>query len=348
LLLPAGKGISLSQSVVFILGSQRSGTTLLERMLSSHSQIKGGPEPHLLTPLAYSGVWDRVQKAPYDHIIASLGQRAFVDSLPNGQDDYWTACRRFCDTLYGAYMADSPGMLCLDKTPEYATVWPFVTSVYPDAKYIVLTRHPGAIFDSFATSFFDGNHEAAQRHEPILERYVPAIASFLRTSTCPFIHVKYEELVAAPESKLKAICEFLELPFEPQLMDYGESDRGKSIPGLGDMTGISKHSRPTAAYTEKWVNSIAHNDRASKLLHDSIARLDPADLALFGYPLATLWEPLALADKNSQPAKPIRLNVYRMQRKAILMARGAVQKSATLGALVRWVRLACDVILREY
>ena len=76
----------------FLLGAPRSGTTLLERMLSSHSQVRGGPEPHLLTPLAYLGVWARVDKAPYDHIVAAIGQQAFVKSLPRQELDYWRAC----------------------------------------------------------------------------------------------------------------------------------------------------------------------------------------------------------------------------------------------------------------
>ena len=74
---------------------------MLERMLASHSQIQGGPEPHLMTPLAHLGVWDKVDKAPYDHILAAEAQKSFVAQLPNGEQDYWDACRAYCDILYG-------------------------------------------------------------------------------------------------------------------------------------------------------------------------------------------------------------------------------------------------------
>jgi hypothetical protein len=46
--------------------------------------------------------------------------------------------------------------------------------VFPDAKYVVLTRHPLAIFSSFASSFFDGNYPVAQEYNPKLR--VNAIA----------------------------------------------------------------------------------------------------------------------------------------------------------------------------
>lgn len=49
---------------VFLIGAYRSGTTMLARILGTHSMIYAGPEPHLLTPLAHLGVWVRVDKAP--------------------------------------------------------------------------------------------------------------------------------------------------------------------------------------------------------------------------------------------------------------------------------------------
>jgi len=215
--------MDLPFKLAFVLGAQRSGTTLLERMLASHSQIKGGPEPHLLTPLAYMGFWGRVEKAPYDHIVASLGQKQFVSTLPHREEDYWRACRAYCDVLYSAYMEDTTKRICLDKTPEYTTVWPFLIKVFPDAKYIVLTRHPGAIFSSFANSFFDGDFEAAQRHDPILERYLPAIAGFLRQKVVSFFHLRYEDLVRDPVVWMQKLCAYLEIPFEPDAIEYGGS-----------------------------------------------------------------------------------------------------------------------------
>jgi len=43
---------SMEERMLFVIGSPRSGSTLLQRMLSSHSMIYGRPEPHLITPLA--------------------------------------------------------------------------------------------------------------------------------------------------------------------------------------------------------------------------------------------------------------------------------------------------------
>ena len=76
-------------------------------------------------------------------------------------------------------LSTSESSYFLDKTPANALVLPFLQRLYPDAKYVVLTRHPLAVFSSFANSFFDGDWEGAHAFNPILERYVPAMATFL-------------------------------------------------------------------------------------------------------------------------------------------------------------------------
>src|SRR5215470_6087924 len=131
-------------------------------MIGAHSLIYSRPEPHLLTPLAHLGYYAKVDKAPYDHVLAAESVREFVAALPAGEQDYIDACRAYCDTLYARMLATKPGKkFFLDKTPAYALVLDFIARLYPAAKYVVLTRHPLAVFSSFAESFFDSNYEAA-------------------------------------------------------------------------------------------------------------------------------------------------------------------------------------------
>ncbi len=322
---------------------------MLARILGAHSMIHAGPEPHLLTPLAHLGVWARVDKARYDHIVAAIGQQAFVESLPHRHQDYWRACRAYCDVLYGQQLAGSGKSLCLDKTPEYATVLPFITRVFPDARYIVLTRHPLAIMSSFAKSFFDDDFRLAHAHDPVLERYVPAIAAFLRQSEVPFHHLRYEDLVRQPSACMQRICAYLGVVPEEDTIDYGRFSEGDRTPdGLGDPLGVGAHERPSTGSLERWINDVAADPQAIDLMRSVVARLDPADLATFGYPLETLWKPLEnLANGAGKKSAKRGLTRYRMQRKLIVRGRAIVQRSATLSALLAKVRLACDVFLRE-
>ena len=66
---------AMESRLIFVIGPPRSGTTLLMRMLSSHSAVYSRAEPHLLTPLAHLGYFDTVDAAPFDHLQAAQAVR---------------------------------------------------------------------------------------------------------------------------------------------------------------------------------------------------------------------------------------------------------------------------------
>jgi hypothetical protein len=333
--------------ILFVIGPPRSGSTMLARMLGSHSAIYGRPEPHLLTPLAHLGYFAKVDKAPYDAVLAAESTRQFVADLPGGEQDYVDACRAYTDTLYQRMLDTKSGKtIFLDKTPAYALVLDFIARIYPRSKYVVLTRHPLAVFSSYAESFFNGDYAAAHAYNPLLERYVPAIAKFLRAAAVPMRHVIYERLVADPETELCDIFAFLALPHEPQAVNYGENQPVEK--GLGDPIGVKKHSRPSTESIDKWAVEIASRPERYDLCRRIVDRLDPADLELWGHPLGDeFWRPLEAArGSGRKPAKP-KWNRYRMERFLIVKLRAATQRSPALRRALTTLRLGADVLLRE-
>lgn len=339
----------MNPQMLFVIGAPRSGTTMLERILSSHSMIQGGPEPHLLTPLAHLGMWDNVHHAPYDHILAAEAQRLFVSQLPNGEQDYWEACRAYCDVLYGRFMAGKGAKtFCLDKTPAYGLILPFMMKVFPDARYVVLTRHPLALFSSFANSFFDGDYAEAERHNPILDRYVPALAAFLRQKDVPFIHVRYEDLVKDPETWIEKICAYLGIPFEREAIEYGKRKGREDRPkGLGDPIGVSQHSRPATGSVKKWAQELAADPAKLERMKAAVARLAPEDLETLGYPPQRIWKPLEEVLGKTVAVTPAKLTRYRVQRLMIMRLRERARRRGLFHAILSRAKLVCDVLLRE-
>ncbi len=336
----------MEDKVIFVIGSPRSGSTLLARMIGAHSLIYGRPEPHLLTPLAHLGYYAKVDKAPYDAVLAAESTREFVADLPRGEQDYVDACRAYADTLYLRMLETKPGKtLFLDKTPAYALVLDFIARIYPAAHYVVLTRHPLAVFSSYAESFFNSDYQAAHDYNPILERYVPAIAKFLRERKAPIHHVVYEDLVRDPQRHLAEIFAFLGVPDEPAAVEYGRQQPVEK--GLGDPIGVAKHSRPTTESIDKWAVEVASEPARLRLCQEMIAHLDPADLALWGHPLESLWDPVERAGSTGAKPKPKKLDRYRLERMLIVRLRRQVGRSNRLRKLLQTVRLGTDVLLRE-
>lgn len=349
---PAGRepaaGRSMQDRLVFLIGSPRSGSTLLARMLGSHSAIYAPAEPHLMPPLAHLGFHERVDRAPYDPVITQQGLRELVKLLPGGEADYLAALRAFTDALYAGALAASGRRIFLDKTPAYALVLGFLTRLYPGARYLVLTRHPLAVWCSVVDSFFDGDCEAAHAHNPILERYVPAIARLLRERPVPLLHVRYEEIVREPEAQLSAICDFLGLPFEPGMVAYGEAEGSgaSTARGLGDPVTVAREKRPTTRFLGKWSDALAADPERLAQAREIAARLLDEDLAVWGTPGPGLRRALAeLSPAEGGPPRA-RLTRYALERRLLVAARRSVRRRGALERLVRQLRTLCDVLLR--
>ena len=336
----------MQDRLVFLIGAPRSGTTLLARMLSAHSLVYGRAEPHLLTPLAHLGYYGSVQKAPYDPLNVEQAIKGIVAELPRGEAGYLDALRAYTDAMYAQMLELAPAgkRLFLDKTPAYALVLPFLAKLYPQAKYLVLTRHPLAVLSSYVESFFDGDYRVAIAHNPVLARYVPALARFVRTRPVPFVRVKYEELVQEPEVHVGRVCEHLGIPFEEQAIRYGES--GEAFTGLGDPIGVGQHARPVTTSVKTWAAEIASNPDTLAIVSDVVAALDDEDLETLGYPRATIVAQLEAAKGAPVPVRakaPLR---HTLERKLLVALRRNIHQNA-LGRQLRRLRFALDVVLRE-
>jgi hypothetical protein len=333
--------------LIFLIGPPRSGSTLLMRVLNATKEIWSRPEPHLMGPLAHLGFYNNVDKAAFDHLQAGDAVRQYVADLPRGEEDYLDALRAYADTMYGRMLATAPGnpRFFLDKTPANGLILPFLGKLYPRGRFIVLTRHPAAIFASFAESFFDGDYEAAVAFNPVIARYVPAMARFLRQTEVPFCHVRYEELVTAPEATLERICAYLDIPFDPGALDYKRKDVGGK--GLGDPVGVQKHDRPVASSKDTWGAELAANQDRFEVVARQVAMCEPEDLATWGYPLETFWKPMEEADPAAWKPRKIAFDNFQAQRRGLRWARRMASGAGPLRSALSATRLYADVLLRD-
>ena len=338
----------MERNLIFLISTPRAGSTMLMRILNATSSIVSRPEPHLMPALAHLGFWESVDNAPYDQLQAQAAMRELVKEFPNKDADYYSACRAYSDSLY-KNMFDlsipddgSSVQYFLDKTPANALVLPFLKKVYPNAKYIFLTRHPGAIFASYANSFFDGDYKAAVDFNPILSRYIPAMAKELQEPSVPILHVSYEEIVTNPEEMLQRLTDFLEVPYEPEALEY---KRVKVADGLGDPLGVAKHDRPVTSSMDKWVLELASDKRKFQIVAQQLAEIDPAHLNAWGTPKEELWNGMESADPTLFKVRKKEWSRYTFTRKVLIWLRRDIHNRFH-GRLVKKIRFICDVLLR--
>lgn len=337
----------MQDKLIFLIGVMRSGSTMLARMLGAHSHVHSPAEPHLITPLAHLGYFEKVDQAGYDPAITQRAARALVQSLPAGEADYLEALRGYTDSVYAKLLAPSGRPLLLDKTPAYALVLDFLTQLYPNARYVVLTRNPMAVWSSYVESFFDGDHAVAHAHNPVLERYVPAIGRFLRDRSVPFVHVRYEDLVQAPEPQAQRLCDHLEIPFEPSMVTYGETSGGKTETprGLGDPVSAAREKRPTTKSLEKWTNALEGNPSKVLQCQQILDTLYDEDLQSWGYERSDLAASLNAIDTEGPVHESTSWSRHALERRLLVGLRRNIHENA-FGRVVQRVRDVCDVLLR--
>ena len=330
------------ENLIFVVCSPRSGSTMLQRMLGAHPEIYTHPEPHLITPLAYLGYHGTVDKAPYDHINAAAAFREFCQELPKGEEDVLDALRAYAMSLYGKVLEGSNKTIFCDKTPEYATVLPFLAKLFPKARYVVLTRHPLAIFHSQAHSFFGGNYQSAYETNPLMQRYVKAIGEFLQEKPVDFVQVRYEDLVQEPQENMQRVLSHLGLEYDEACVNYGTKKH--ITKSYGDPMSVEKHQRPVTKSLTTWASDMQTRPEVLALVQQAIVEMDPAHLEAWGYPENELLAPLEQV--GAQVTKRSPFNSYQLKRQVLLQVRKNINDNV-LGSTLRKVRYYCDVLLRN-
>jgi sulfotransferase family protein len=201
------------RSPVFIFSSVRSGSTLLRVILNSHSQLYAPHELHL------SGLSVQLKdKYVRDSMAAlRLGEAELTTML-------W-------DQVLAAALERSGKSVLVEKTPRHVFHWARIARTWPDARFVFLLRHPAAIIDSWCRA-----RPAQGREETVTHviRYATKVEEARRALTGHTM--RYEDLVTDPASEMRRLCAYLGVPWEPEMLEYGERDHGPIKAGLGDWT----------------------------------------------------------------------------------------------------------------
>ena len=206
-----------SREPIFIVGMPRSGSTLLEQILASHSQVEGTRElpfvPAIAQALA-SGP-DGTEARKYADQLGSLGEAHIgelaAQYLRKAQDHRPLGRPRFVDKMLGNF--SHLGLIHL---------------MFPRATIIDTRRHPlGCGFSCFKQLFARGMNFCYDLEE--LGQYYRDYADLLAhiDSVLPgrVYRVHYEHLVADPEGEVRRLLEHCQLLFEPGCLRFHENPR---------------------------------------------------------------------------------------------------------------------------
>ena len=235
---------------IFIIGMPRSGSTLVEQILASHSMIEGTEE------LVYLGNLANIMA---DGRRAALEPSEFVDRVASldaagarnlGGAYLWNAARQ----------RRSARPFFIDKMPRNWLYLPLIRLALPNARIIDVRRDPlECCWSNFRQLFADSGEHSYDQSD--LGRYyvdyVRLVDHFDKVQPGSITRIFYEELVADPEAAVRKLLQALDLPFEPACLEFHRNRRAvKTSSSEQVRRPISTSALDQARAYEQWLGPL--------------------------------------------------------------------------------------------
>ena len=213
---PVTKGLQSDCPAIFVVGLPRSGTTLVDQIISSHSAVDGTMELPIIKTLIRE-LQQRQMKAgqiPYPAPGAELGP----EEMCHMGDQY----------LQRASIQRGNAPLFVDKMPFNFQHIGLIRSILPGTRIVNVRREPMALGFSIFRQLFRFGQDWAFDLSQIAQYYL-AYEDLMRywDAQVPgqIIHVQYEELVQTPEQSIRNLLQQLQLPEEAGCFRPHENQR---------------------------------------------------------------------------------------------------------------------------
>lgn len=268
----------------FIVGFQRSGTTLLRLMLDNH--------PEVAIPLDTVGLWGRYEAklaGTYNNLATEDDLRRLVgDLLAEERIRLWEVpleagpvalavgpertLARVMDALHRAYAAAKGKARWGDKDPGNMTRMHRVNEWFPGSQFVHIVRDGrDACLSQLKVEFgFDDLLPCACRWREEVE-WVRRIGALLGPAR--YLELRYEDLVKRPEEELRRVCSFLGLGYAPEMLEYHRRVE-RSVPESRRHIWPKIARPPQADNVEQWRREmtpgqvLCFEKRAGRLLDD--------------------------------------------------------------------------------
>ncbi|MDQ4058419.1 MAG: sulfotransferase [Actinomycetota bacterium] len=278
----------MSEVFPFFVGCERSGTTLLSSMFDSHPEIAVPYESYFIPDLVdRRGRYERNGGFDLDAFINDIVTHWWFPTwrlpedlvrreLPGSETDTLEAAIR---SLYALYAQHRGKPRYAEKTPRYVFYIPMLADLFPEARFVHLVRDGRDV----ALSLVDRDWGPANvteasvfwRHHVQRGRAGGRVVGPAR-----YREIRYEDLLDAPETVVRELCDFLNLRFDDEMLRYFE----RSGELLGSTRNPREHQSLALPPTQGLRDWRTQMDRKDLLVFEIAAG---RTLTEFGYPVET-------------------------------------------------------------
>lgn len=277
-----------AETGIVILGTPRSGTTLLRRILDAHSRIACPPETYVLSAAARFLHEERFAQGLRIGVLVGLSYAGL------SEDEVLERLRAFAFGLLGEHAARQKKARWAEKTAFDAFHVPAIRRLLQGhVKFVCVHRHGLDVACSIKDltektgGYVDELHAYVRRHPEPLEAFAHAWADTSRDiadlvdEDPNAMDIRYEELVRQPEASVRAILEFLGEPWEEGLIERALGSAGRV--GFGDWKTYARKDIDAA--------SVGRWRTLPKPSIDRLATICGPMLERLGYPAVEASDP---------------------------------------------------------
>jgi Sulfotransferase family len=250
----------------FLVGSERSGTTLFRLMLDAHPDMAVPPESYFIIDLyrrrkryerkgqRYNTIavandlagsrWFRAWGMPPKELATAMRREDDVDFAEAIRKVYRGYARMFGKSRYG------------DKTPAYVQHIRVLADIFPEARFVHLIRDGRDVAMSL-TEVKWGPTDVLEAALQWRERVLRGRQAGAELGAHRYLEARYERLVAEPEPVLREVSEFIEVPFDDAMVRHSET-AGERVPGRVD--GLHRRAAMAPAAVRDWRRDMARED----------------------------------------------------------------------------------------
>jgi tetratricopeptide (TPR) repeat protein len=211
---------------VFVCGFPRSGTTLVEQILSSHPQVRAGGE------------------LPFIAGLRDLANRLFPEdgAFPENLSRTWTADGHHVAAMFRDYyfaraeqsrLLDPDRRFFIDKMPFNELYLPLIRMAFPHSTIIRVVRHPLDVCVSMMSNNFTHGFNCGYRLADIVTQLVAMselIEHYRREMPTPELVIRYENLVADQGGTTRQLLGHSDLAFDEACLRFHENRRYAPTP----------------------------------------------------------------------------------------------------------------------
>ncbi len=265
---------------IFIFSLPRSGSTWLQRIISSHPDVATITEPWFLLP-ALSATKNHFSFQVYDHQLCLMGIESAL--LSNGHQSKWRSryfagVAAMAENIYSNFSGDC--RLFLDKTPRYSLICEEIIQTFPDAKFIFLWRHPFSIVSSIHKTWANESWVMPKYEVDLYDGLLNLITVSQKYTGKIFV-LQYEELYDQPIESVKKLFSYLGLDYRDNIL---EDARRHII--HGDMGDPNQHNERAILAGSDWTNaaiSFSKNKFYKFWLKKYLIYIGPERMQRMGY-----------------------------------------------------------------